>query len=145
MNPFGRNWRPAPRLVMTLTAFYSFGKAERPCTGALSTTAGVGSLSTRASSRLLPRVPDVSRGCHRLRHTAASAWLAAGVDIATMEEYPGHGDPAFTLRTHTHLMPSATQRARRAMGTFFKVCPGCALIFNLWRITLAGEPSPATG
>lgn len=58
-------------------------------------------------------------GMHALRHTAASAWLAAGVDIRTVAEYLGHSDPGFTLRTYTHLMPDAADRARRAMDAFF--------------------------
>jgi integrase len=58
-------------------------------------------------------------GMHALRHTAASAWLAAGVDVRTVAEYLGHSDPGFTLRTYTHLMPDAADRARRAMDAFF--------------------------
>lgn len=58
-------------------------------------------------------------GCHALRHTAASAWLGAGVDIRTVAEFLGHADPGFTLRTYTHLMPDASDRARRAMDAFF--------------------------
>jgi len=58
-------------------------------------------------------------GMHVLRHTAASAWLGAGVDIRTVAEYLGHGDPGFTLRTYTHLMPDAADRARKAMDMFF--------------------------
>ncbi|MFI7624666.1 tyrosine-type recombinase/integrase [Microbispora rosea] len=58
-------------------------------------------------------------GCHVLRHTAASAWLGAGVDIRTVAEYLGHSDPGFTLRTYTHLMPNAADRARKAMDAFF--------------------------
>jgi site-specific recombinase XerD len=58
-------------------------------------------------------------GMHVLRHTAASAWLAAGVDIRTVAEYMGHTDPGFTLRTFTHVMPDAADRARRAMDVFF--------------------------
>ncbi|MGS2640246.1 tyrosine-type recombinase/integrase [Streptosporangium sp. G12] len=58
-------------------------------------------------------------GCHALRHTAASAWLRAGVDIRTVAEYLGHSDPGFTLRTYTHLMPDAADRARKAMDAFF--------------------------
>ncbi|MEV4534770.1 hypothetical protein AB0J82_13160 [Asanoa sp. NPDC049518] len=41
--------------------------------------------------------------------------LADGVDIRTLAEYLGHGDPGFTLRTYTHLMPSAPDKARRAV------------------------------
>lgn len=58
-------------------------------------------------------------GCHALRHTAASAWLAAGVDILTVAKYLGHKDAGFTLRTYTHLMPNAADRARKAMDAFF--------------------------
>ena len=54
-----------------------------------------------------------------MRHAAASAWLAAGVDIRTVAEYLGHADPGFTLRTYRHLMPDAADRARRAMSVFF--------------------------
>jgi integrase len=58
-------------------------------------------------------------GMHVLRHTAASAWLAAGVDIRTVAEFLGHSDPGFTLRVYAHLMPDATDRARRGMDAFF--------------------------
>ncbi|MEU6785922.1 tyrosine-type recombinase/integrase [Nonomuraea angiospora] len=60
-----------------------------------------------------------ANGMHVLRHTAASAWLAAGVDIRTVADYLGHSDPGFTLRTYTHLMPDAADRARKAMDMFF--------------------------
>lgn len=65
------------------------------------------------------RKPHREHGCHALRHTAASAWLGAGVDIRTVAEYLGHSDPGFTLRTYTHLMPDAADRARKAMDAFF--------------------------
>jgi integrase len=57
-------------------------------------------------------------GMHVLRHTAASARLAGGVDIRTLAEWLGHGDPGFTLRTYTHLMPNAAERGRKAMDDF---------------------------
>jgi hypothetical protein len=38
-----------------------------------------------------------------------------GVDIRTLAEYLGHSDPGFTVRTYTHLMPSAPDKARRAV------------------------------
>lgn len=65
----------------------------------------------------VPETPE--NGMHVLRHTAASAWLAAGVDIRTVAEYLGHADPGFTLRTYAHLMPDAADRARAAMDMFF--------------------------
>jgi integrase len=55
---------------------------------------------------------------HVLRHTAASAWLAGGVDIRTLADWLGHADPGFTLRTYTHLMPNASERGRKAMDDF---------------------------
>jgi len=58
-------------------------------------------------------------GMHVLRHTAASAWLAAGVDVRTVAEYLGHADPGFTLKTYAHLMPDSAERARAAMDLFF--------------------------
>lgn len=41
--------------------------------------------------------------------------------MRTVANYLGHTDPAFTLRTYTHLMPDAADRARRAMDVFFKI------------------------
>lgn len=59
-----------------------------------------------------------ANGMHILRHTFASACLAEGVDIRTLAEFLGHVDPAFTLRTYSHLMPNAADRTRRAIGRF---------------------------
>jgi integrase len=70
----------------------------------------------------LPATRD--NGLHVLRHTAASAWLAEGVDINTVAEWLGHADPGFTLRTYVHLMPNAADRGRRAMDAFFTRAPG---------------------
>ncbi len=60
-------------------------------------------------------VESRKHGFHALRHTYASMLLADGVDIRTLAEYLGHSDPGFTLRTYTHLMPSAPDKARRAV------------------------------
>lgn len=81
------------------------------------------------SARRAAGVPDTrDNGVHVLRHSAASAWLAAGVDIRTVAEYLGHTDPGFTLRVYTHLMSSSADRARRAMDAFFAEDPASALI-----------------
>jgi integrase len=37
---------------------------------------------------------------HDLRHVAASAWIAAGVDPVTVSRQLGHADPAITLRVY---------------------------------------------
>jgi integrase len=45
----------------------------------------------------LPRV-----SLHALRHTAASQWIAAGVDPVTVSRLLGHHSPGFTLSCYTH-------------------------------------------
>lgn len=63
--------------------------------------------------------PTRATGTHALRHFYASALLDAGESIKALAEYLGHADPAFTLRTYTHLMPSSEGRARRAIDALF--------------------------
>ena len=98
-----------------------------PVTAALLFTTSNGRAIRRSSFRLtwttalkVAQIPAIrENGCHALRHTAASAWLAAGVDIRTVAEVLGHNDPGFTLRTYTHFIPDAADRARKAMEAFF--------------------------
>jgi integrase len=45
-------------------------------------------------------------GFHALRHTAASRWLLAGVNMAQVARLLGHEDPSFTLRTYIHILPA---------------------------------------
>jgi hypothetical protein len=53
---------------------------------------------------------------HVLRHTAASARLTAGVDIAAVAAWLG--DTVKTvLETYAHMMPGADERGRRAMSS----------------------------
>jgi integrase len=57
---------------------------------------------------------------HALRHTAPSAWLAAGVDIVSVAAWLG--DTVKTVyETYAHLMPDADDRGRKAMNAFFMV------------------------
>ena len=64
------------------------------------------------------RRPACDQGLHALRYTAASAWLAAGVDIVSMAAWPG--DTVKTVyETYAHLMPDADDRGRKAMDAFF--------------------------
>ena len=39
------------------------------------------------------------------------------MSIKAVSEYLGHADPGFTLRTYTHVMPSADDKARQAMDS----------------------------
>lgn len=69
---------------------------------------------------------DESRddGFHALRHFFASVLLAEGVDIRALADILGHNDPGFTLRVYTHLMPSSTDKARRAVDLAFSASDG---------------------
>ena len=43
---------------------------------------------------------------HNLRHTAASRWFHSGYMLTVVSKLLGHADPAFTLRTYIHVIPS---------------------------------------
>lgn len=57
---------------------------------------------------------------HALRHFYASLLLACGENIKTLSLYLGHGDPGFTLRVYTHLMPSSHERTLRAVDEVYQ-------------------------
>lgn len=63
----------------------------------------------------------LGRRPHDLRHTAASLWIAAGVDIKTVSSWLGHSTAKLTLDTYGHLMGTDADRAalarvNRALG-----------------------------
>lgn len=60
-------------------------------------------------------VTDRKAGMHALRHYFASVLLADGVSIRDLADFLGHGDPAFTLRIYTHMLPTSHERARAAI------------------------------
>jgi site-specific recombinase XerD len=74
-------------------------------------------------------------GMHALRHYFASALLHNGVDIRALASFLGHADPGFTLRTYTHLMPSADDRMRSAVDTDFAQ----------WETEMSDGPETAQG
>ena len=59
---------------------------------------------------------------HALRHTHASALIAAGVDIVKISRRLGHGSPAITLSVYSHLFDmrddAAAQAIDIAMGAY---------------------------
>lgn len=57
---------------------------------------------------------------HVLRHTYASMLLDAGESILAVAQNLGHADPAFTLRTYTHLMSRHDERTKAAADAFLK-------------------------
>jgi integrase len=54
-------------------------------------------------------------GLHSLRHSHASALIAAGVDPLTISRRLGHGTPAFTLATYGHLFANTDAAAASAI------------------------------
>jgi integrase len=65
----------------------------------------------------------LGRRPHDLRHTAASLWIAAGVDIKTVSAWLGHSTAKLTLDTYGHLMGTdadraALDRVNRVLGSF---------------------------
>ncbi len=62
--------------------------------------------------------PEPGDGMHALRHTAASAWLSAGVGVPAVAAWLGD-TVATVLATYAHLMPDDTDRGRKAMDAFF--------------------------
>jgi integrase len=48
--------------------------------------------------------PESWVGFHTFRHTCASLLFAAGKNVKQVQEWLGHADPGFTLRTYVHLM-----------------------------------------
>lgn len=62
-------------------------------------------------------------GMHVLRHTAASAWLWAGMNIAKVAALLGDTKEV-VLRTYAHFMPEDDDHARAAMKAFFGTLEG---------------------
>jgi integrase len=64
---------------------------------------------------------SLGRRPHDLRHTAASLWIAAGIDIKTVSAWLGHSTAKLTLDTYGHLMGTdadraAIERVNRVLG-----------------------------
>jgi site-specific recombinase XerC len=74
-------------------------------------------LKPRDASGRKHYVSSRANGTHALRHYYASITLADGVNIKELAEYLGHGDPGFTLRLYTHMLPSSHERVRKAVDS----------------------------
>jgi integrase len=59
------------------------------------------------------RKPARDDGCHALRHTAASTWLRARIDVVRVASWLGD-TPAIVLGTYAHLMPDSDDDDGRA-------------------------------
>ena len=52
---------------------------------------------------------------HTLRHTAASQWIAKGVDLLTVSRRLGHASASFTLDVYAHMLPGQQGPAAEAL------------------------------
>jgi integrase len=70
-----------------------------------------------------PQVRDAAGATHvrlhDLRHFYASALIAEGCDVVTVQKALGHASATTTLTTYSHLWPKAEDRTRRAAGALF--------------------------
>lgn len=57
---------------------------------------------------------------HTLRHFYASALIAEGCDVVTVQRALGHSTPSITLNTYSHLWSSAEDRTRDAAATLMR-------------------------
>ena len=81
--------------------------------GDLLFTAPQGGWISLSNWRRSVRWSKTSRGRrpHDLRHTAATAWLAAGVDVKTVQAWLGHASAELTLNLYGHHLGTDADRA----------------------------------
>jgi integrase len=61
-----------------------------------------------------------SIGLHEARHTAASFWIAARLNIKTVSVYMGHASVAFTLDRYGHLLPGNEAESVERVDAFIE-------------------------
>ncbi|WP_368666242.1 tyrosine-type recombinase/integrase [Micromonospora sicca] len=61
-----------------------------------------------------PRSGGIPAGGRFLRHYFASGLIAQGCDVVTVQRALGHANPAVTLKTYSHLWPTAEDKTRKA-------------------------------
>lgn len=57
---------------------------------------------------------------HGLRHTFATRWIEAGLDVRTLADILGHTDIKMTLNTYTHALPEQKRRNMNAIDRWMK-------------------------
>jgi len=57
---------------------------------------------------------------HGLRHTFATRWLEAGLDVRSLAEILGHTDVKMTLNIYTHALPEQKRKNIDAMDRLFE-------------------------
>lgn len=94
-------------------------------------TAGGGHLLNRNSAGNLWRQAAAAAGVtgytlHDCRHFYASALIAAGCDVVTVQRALGHAQASITLDTYSHLWPNAEDRTRSAVRGLMRSTLGLA-------------------
>jgi integrase len=64
------------------------------------------------------KLPTVS--FHALRHTHASALIAAGIDVVKVSKRLGHASPTVTLRIYAHLFNQDDEAAAVAIDAVLR-------------------------
>lgn len=77
-----------------------------------------GSAVYRSLKRHLKKAGISSVRLHDLRHTYATASIAEGVDIKTLQESLGHHDPGFTLKFYGHALDTMKIKAAEKMNEY---------------------------
>jgi integrase len=76
-----------------------------------------GDLVTSMWKRAIASIADIPNvKFHALRHTHASALIAAGVDVVTVSRRLGHASPALTLSVYSHLFSNTDATAAVAIS-----------------------------
>ena len=87
---------------------------------------------------------SLGRRPHDLRHTAASLWIAAGVDIKTVSAWLGHSTAKLTLDTYGHLMGTDADRvAVSRVNRAFAVAEAASAPMDSDHAPLSGASEPA--
>jgi len=84
-----------------------------------------GGLVRRSNYRRRVFIPATERAglggltFHGLRHSAATEWIAAGVDAKTVQHKLGHTDPRLTLELYAHHSSEAEKRATETLDEIY--------------------------
>lgn len=62
-------------------------------------------------NKLLQKIGAAHVTLHGLRHTFATRWIEAGLDVRSLSEILGHADAKMTLNTYTHSLPEQKRQS----------------------------------
>lgn len=77
----------------------------------------------RSFSSILKKLGLPHRGFHALRHTFATRALEVGMDVKTLSEILGHGNPTVTLKRYAHSMLEHKTEMMNRVGRLLTASP----------------------